>query len=218
MISDFLILALILVGLGGILAVIFRKTKSLDDRAVEEILAGSRAIKAWHRLQEEKLKPALESRRLEDWFSLRLEKSLRSFNIFLLKLENNLYQKIQYLRALRVRQEVDSDYWFSLRRKALERRIDQAFHGLKKHYHRDLFDPVQEELALMEEGYQDRERWLNLARFYLAKGNMSEASRILISYWQLNRDDEKAVLLFENLYLKEREKIEAQEKNSTTLL
>ena len=211
MISDFLVLTLILVGIGGVLAVIFRKTKSLDDKEAEAILAETRVFKAWRKVKEEKIKPALESRRLEDGFSLYLEKSLRLFTVFLLKLENKMYQKIQDLKQLRIRPEVDSDYWLSLRRKALEKRIDQAFHGLRKHYHKDLFDPVHEEMELIKESYQDRERWLNLARFYLAKDNISEASRVLINYWQVNKGDEKATLLFENLYIRAREKAEARE-------
>lgn len=206
MITDFLFSALVLVGVIGILIVVLRKANSLDDKEVARIFYEHPLFIWWTRFKEERLRSVFNIQKIEERFVIWLEKTLRFLHVLLLRLDNGLHQKIQQVRELRSFRKFDSDYWFNLRSLAAGRQIGRMSRNIRKNYHQELLDPIKEELFLRKQRNVEAERWLNLVRFYLAKEDLSEAGRVLIQYWQENKQDEKIFLFVETIYIKTKEK------------
>jgi hypothetical protein len=199
MIIGFISIGFILLGLGGVFFILSRQSRSLSDEDVNRLAQNFAWYRRLERWWHEHFKESLESGTFEQKLSLIVEKMLRSFHVTLLRLDNRLHVMIQRLRENRSERQVDKEYWANIQNFALKERIDKLFRDIKKSYHRDAFDPVQEERLLLEGGINEPERWFNLIRFYLAKEHLSEARRIVIQYWRQNKQDENIFILLEGV-------------------
>lgn len=204
MIWDFIPQLLIVIGVGGILILVVRKSGTLTDEYVAQSLEQSAVFAWWKRVYDEKVKPNINSRKLEERFLLFIEKGLHMLRIFNLKIENWASVKLESVKAMRSKPEFDAQYWFSVHRLLLEKKIDELFGNIPV---QDIIDPIKEELSLKRKRKhrESLDRWLNLARFYLAQNHLTEARRVLIICWQRNPSDERVLTLLDSLIVKTEE-------------
>lgn len=202
MIWDFIPQLLILVGLGGALVLIVRKSRSLTDEHVNQALSGSAFFIWWNKVYAQRIRPNMDARKLEERFLLWLEKMLHILRIANLKTENWLSGKLESVKAMRQKPEFDGQYWSSVHRLLLEKKINELFGTIPL---QDIGDPIAEELALKRKRKSPLDRWLNLARVYLQQNHLTEARRVLIASWQHNPTDERVLTLLDSLIIKTEE-------------
>ena len=199
MIIGFISLGCFLLGVSAILFMLARKSRSLsnDDvaRLVQEV-SWYRRLEAWW---GQRAREALESGTLEQRFSLFAEKFLRGIHVMLLRADNRLHETVQFLRERRAERAVDQEYWSTVQNVALGKKIGRLLHDIRKNYHRDAFDPIEEERLLTEGQVNSPERWFNLIRFYLAKDHTQEAQRIIVRYWLQSKCDANIFILLEGV-------------------
>lgn len=204
MIWDFIPQLLIVIGVGGILILVVRKSGTLTDEYVTQSLEQSAVFAWWKRMYDEKVKPNINSRKLEERFLLFVEKGLHIVRILNLKIENWASVKLESIKAMRSKPEFDAQYWFSVHRLLLEKKIEELFGNIPV---QDIIDPIKEEMSLKRKRKhrESLDRWLNLARFYLAQNHLPEARRVLIICWQRNPSDERVLTLLDSLIVKTEE-------------
>ena len=203
MIWEFVPDVLVLLGFGGVLFILVRKSRSLSDedvsRAVNET-AIARKAKSWY---ETAVRPHLNARSIEQSLWTWMEKTLRSVRVANFRIENWVTARLEWVKAARNRERFDDDqYWFSVHKLLVEKKIEELFGSVPV---TDLADPVKEELALKRKRKEPIEQWLNLVRWYLGRSHVSEARRVLILCWQKNPSDERVLALLEMLIVKTEE-------------
>ncbi|MEW5805218.1 MAG: hypothetical protein AB1721_00585 [Patescibacteria group bacterium] len=202
MIWELIPLGLILIGFGGAFVFLIKRTESVSDQEIEALIKQNSAVEKISNFYQSKIKPRLESRELENRFLILLEKFLRWLRILTLKTENWLTGKIDQVKELRNRPKFDPYYWLSVRRSALEKKIEQTFS--KKSLSRS-FDPLKEELKLIKKRVNQLDEWVHLVRFYLEKGELEEARRLLAKIWLKGEKNSSLSLLIEEFSLKVQE-------------
>jgi hypothetical protein len=221
MIWEIIPLILIFIGFGGVFIFLVKKSRTVSDEEVEEFIRQNPFVKKLSNFYQERIKPRLESRVVEERSLIFLEKALRWLRIIVLKADNWLTGKIEETKKLRNRPKFDPFYWLSVRRSALEKKLEEAF---SKKSLSQSFDPLKEELKLIKKRVDKLDEWVHLIRFYLEKGELVEARRILTRIWLEGAKDSKISLLIEDYVLKsketeikEKEEIENQEKASNNI-
>ena len=210
MIWEVLPLILIFLGFGSALIFLVKKSESISDEEVNKTLDNIKLVKLIKIFSHQKIKPKLQSRVIEEKTLLFVEKELRWLRILALKLENWLTKQIDGVKNLRVKPEADPLYWLSVRRDALEKKINEVF----QFSFNAKYDPFKEEEKLVKKGIEDINEWLKIVKFHLERDDISEARRLIIRCWKINPDDEKLKLLLERFHLSLEEDQLKEEKQS----
>ncbi len=209
MIWEIIPLVLIFSGFGGALVFLVKKSGAITDEEVNKTFENIRLVRFLKFFYQQKVKPRIESKQIEEKTLLFAEKTLRWFKVLTLKLENFLTGQIETIKRLRVQPETDPLYWLQVRRDALEKRIEELLAKPKS----ARFDPLKEELKLIKNNNDSIEEWLKIAKFYLDSGNLTEARRLIVRSWSIKKDDEKVGLLLERFDLRvEEDKLKAEKK------
>lgn len=202
MIRELIPLSLILIGFGGALIFLIKKTQSVSDEEIERLIQQSRVIEKLTQFYQEKVLSRFKPQLIETKVLLLLEKFLRWLKVLTLKTENWLTGKIMRIKELRERPQFDPYYWLFLRKSALKKKIEETFS--KKALSASI-DPLREELRLIKKRAVKLDQWVHLVRFYLEKGELSEARRLLAKIWLEGEKSERFSLLLEELSLKVQE-------------
>lgn len=210
MIWEVLPLLFVLIGFGGALVFLVKKSESISDEEVNKIFQNLKLVKLIRFFYERKIKSRLQSKVIEEKILLFFEKALRWLKVLALKIENWLTKRIETVKELRSRPETDPLYWLSVRRDALEKRIEELLAKPKS----SKFDPLKEELKLIKHNDDSVEEWLKIAKFYLDGDNLTEARRLIVRSWTVKRGDDKVRLLIESFSLKFEENRLKSEKSS----
>ncbi len=206
MIWEIIPLVLIFIGFGGALVFLVRKSGAITDEEINKTFESIRVVRFLKSFYRQKIKLRLQSKQIEEKTLLFLEKALRWLKVLTLKIENWLAKQIEKVKALRSQPETDPLYWLSVRRDALEKRIEELLAKPKN----ARFDPLKEELKLIKNNNDSIEEWLKIAKFYLDAGNLTEARRLIVHSWTVRRGDEKTMLLVERFDLRvEEDKLKA---------
>ncbi len=209
MIWEILPLVLIFLGFGGALVFLVKKSDSISDEEVNKTFENIRLVRFLKSFYQQKIKPRLQSKQIEEKTLLFTEKTLRWLKVLTSKFENLLTRQIEVIKELRSRPETDPLYWLQVRRDALEKRIEELLAKPKNLR----FDPLKEELKLIKNNNDSVEEWLKIAKFYLDAGNLTEARRLIVRSWTVKRGDDKVRLLIENFDLRiEEDKLKAEKK------
>ena len=209
MIWEILPLVLIFLGFGGALVFLVTKSDSISDEEVNKTFENIRLVRFLKSFYQQKIKPRLQSKQIEEKTLLFTEKTLRWLKVLTSKFENLLTRQIEVIKELRSRPETDPLYWLQVRRDALEKRIEELLAKPKNLR----FDPLKEELKLIKNNNDSVEEWLKIAKFYLDAGNLTEARRLIVRSWTVKRGDDKVRLLIENFDLRiEEDKLKAEKK------
>lgn len=197
MIWELLPLILMFLGFGIALVLLMKRSGSISDEEVNKTFENIRLVKQIKIFYFQKIKPRLQSRVVEEKTLLFIEKALRWSRVLALKLENWLTKQIDTVKNLRSRPEADPLYWLSVRRDALEKKINEVF----QFSFNTKYDPFKEEEKLVKKGVEDINEWLKIIKFHLERDDVSEARRLIIRCWQINPEDEKLKLLLERFHL-----------------
>ncbi len=202
MIWEFVPEVLILLGFGGVLFVLARRAKSLSDEDVRRAISDMPLVQKLRKMYQQGIQPRLNARTIEDSAWLWLEKTLRSVRIVNFKVENWVTQRLESVKQARSKEQFDSEYWFSVHKLLVEKKIEELFGNVPV---KDIADPVRTELSLKRKRKEPLVGWLNLVRWYLEANHISEARRVLILCWQKNPSDERVLALLEMLIVKTEE-------------
>ncbi len=203
MIWEFVPDVLVLLGFGGVLFILIRKSRSLSDEDVNRVINDAAIVKSVRSWYQAAVHPRLNAQIIEQAMWTSLEKAFRSIRIVNFKVENWVTARLEWVKNARNRERFDDNqYWFSVHKMLVEKKIEELFGNVPVI---DLDDPIKEELSLKRRRKEPIEQWLNLVRWYLDRNHVSEARRVLILCWQKNPTDGRVLALLEMLIVKTEE-------------
>lgn len=178
---DFIPQILILVGLGGGVAVLVRKAKYIPDEGLKLSLPTAEKLRAFW---QTKIVERFPGKELENWLLTMEEKFLRRGRILAMKADYLFLRGLEKVRETKSgRLESNGNYWGEFAKP--EMRFSFA-------------DLLEAELRLEANPlFARHEEYRRLAEVYLVKGQVGEARRLLIEAWRRDGKDPEINRLLE---------------------
>jgi len=178
---DFIPQILILVGLGGGVAILARKAKYLPEDGLQFSLPTVEKLQAFWQAQIAGRFPRKE---LESWMLSAGEKFLRRGRILAMKADYLFLRGLERVRETKYGRAASTrNYW-------------EEFAKPEAQF--SFADLLEAELRLAANPlFATDEEYRRLAEVYLAKGETSEARRLLIEAWRRDQDDADVLRLLE---------------------
>jgi hypothetical protein len=216
MMTDYWYTLGVLIGSAGMAVVIVHRARSLSNEDVDAAIREWRVAQWVRRIREQTVDKFSDFEWLERAIVSAAEKWLRRVNVVLLRLENWVARRLDAVRTMKQKNDLNGELWESLQGGLLEKQLEQTWHRFRAKVAHAPFDPVQEEQYLRDHAVDDCERWLNLTRFYLAQDRMSEAVRTITDYWRMNQEDQRVYVLMQDMARKlEEEKAKTSEQEAS---